>query len=777
VKSEARTLALATAAGTIATIAVFSRVVFGDLIFFERDMRLVVLPVKRYWAERIAQGQFPDWYPFDGLGQPFAGMMVSGAFHPFNVLYLFLPLGTAGDWNILLCFPLAFLGTFLFARGLTLSAAAAGVAATLYAFNGYSICITHTLPYLMAASTVPWALWAMDRLFSAPSLLRAAVAALLLALVLFAGDPQSFAISSALSVALMALRFERGRWLALAALALLTGLFAAPQIVAALHAASQAVSGARTLHEATRLSLHPLQLLDLALGPIFGGSQGLPPSRAIDIGLLGSEEATNLWTDSIHLGLPALGLALFGLWTYRRERRAWGLFAAFLVFLLLALGRHGGLYRVMFELLPLWRPFRYPAKLTPYLELSLALGAGFGAQAALRSADASRAARWTLAGLALFCAALGALELWWSPARRYVAWALRDSAELGAVSNRLHQTFLVACVSTALALAAAALAVSLLRRPNLALSLLGTILFGYLALSNLHLYGAGMRAVVEEKTGFLSAIEADAQGEPVRVFSLVSRYRYPSVPGADSAELAAMADAFGLIPDLPALWHVSVFNGYLPATGARLMSLHEEVPPLALARLSPIFATRYVVALEAESKKLEQGGATILRRQRDFDRVLIRVPAYNPRAYLAHPRCVQSQAEARRELLARAFDPLQTALVECASPLADAPGPTGTVRLRTDLPERIELDVESPGPAVLVVNDAFYSGWSARVDGRPAPILAANLLVRGIPVRAGRHSVELVYRTPGLRPALAVSALAMLLSFGVGLARSRKTTA
>ena len=55
--------------------------------------------------------------------------------------------------------------------------------------------------------------------------------------------------------------------------------------------------------------------------------------------------------------------------------------------------------------------------------------------------------------------------------------------------------------------------------------------------------------------------------------------------------------------------------------------------------------------------------------------------------------------------------------------------------------DRIEVEVDSLQPGVLVLHDLFYPGWFAEVDGVPAPILRANVLFRGVEVGAGRHSV------------------------------------
>src|SRR5215470_10688305 len=101
---------------TVAAMTVFYRAVLSDKIFISRDIQRVYYPLKQYWVERVLSGHFPHWYPYDALGQPFVGMVISGAFHPSNLLYLFFPLGTALKLNTLLCYPFAFAGVYLFAR-------------------------------------------------------------------------------------------------------------------------------------------------------------------------------------------------------------------------------------------------------------------------------------------------------------------------------------------------------------------------------------------------------------------------------------------------------------------------------------------------------------------------------------------------------------------------------------------------------------------------------------------------------------------------------------
>ena len=51
--------------------------------------------------------------------------------------------------------------------------------------------------------------------------------------------------------------------------------------------------------------------------------------------------------------------------------------------------------------------------------------------------------------------------------------------------------------------------------------------------------------------------------------------------------------------------------------------------------------------------------------------------------------------------------------------------------------------------------------WTARIDGRPVPIEAANIAYQGLRVPRGRHIVEVEYRNTLVARAAAVSALVL----------------
>jgi hypothetical protein len=115
-----------------------------------------------------------------------------------------------------------------------------------------------------------------------------------------------------------------------------------------------------------------------------------------------------------------------------------------------------------------------------------------------------------------------------------------------------------------------------------------------------------------------------------------------------------------------------------------------------------------------------------------------------------------------------ALDPASLeAVVEGAIP-PGAGGTTGSVRVTADEAERVALTVDAGGPGLAVLSDQHAPGWTATLDGRPAPVHRVNLLARGVFVTGGRHELVFRYRTPGLAAGswLALGFLVALAAWG-----------
>jgi len=72
-----------------------------------------------------------------------------------------------------------------------------------------------------------------------------------------------------------------------------------------------------------------------------------------------------------------------------------------------------------------------------------------------------------------------------------------------------------------------------------------------------------------------------------------------------------------------------------------------------------------------------------------------------------------------------------------------------SLRWERDDPDRLALRVSAASDAFVVVADAFFPGWTARIDGRVVPIYRVDLLFRGVYVPPGAHELTFDYVPEG----------------------------
>jgi hypothetical protein len=749
----------------VASTVFFHRAVFSVGIFTARDMLRVYYPLRQYWAERVSHLEFPFWYPYDGMGQSFLGMTISGALHPTNLLYLALPIALAIKVNVLLCYPAAFAGVYRLLRRFGLSHAASTLGGLLFAFNGYMVTISSNLLYLMAAASFPWAFWGADRFFTRPSPGAALGAALLLASVLFCGDPQSFAVCGAAVGILAAIRHQPGKIRStlgtLAALWALTGLLAAVQILPSLSAMSPGQAGHQSLDTALVWSMHPFRLAELLFGPIFAqGSQGAAAT------LLKTSQTT-LWADSIHVGLVAVALAGIALAHHRRSRLAVLLFAAAAAVLVLMLGKHAGVYALIFRALPLWRPFRFPEKLTPYLMMPVACGAAVGLEIVRR--HRRRGHTLLFGALCLASAVALLLELRSGVFSRWFFPTDALGAESAAAAQQFHHHLITACAQTASALLLSLGVIAGAGNDELRAWLLCLLVFSHLYVANESLYSLSSPEVLSPNA-FVTEIKT-REGPPAlggfRVASGTADYHPPPLPGLSAEDASAISTSTVFASDTQALWNLESINVYLPAFSNRIYDLLQH-GPVWYRRYMRLFSAKYLSIPADLYQKLGGPEDRIVARQRQLGLLLVENPNVRPRAYLARPRCA-SREDSLRLMRSPGFAWDREAIVECKEPPAPTPeeAQLGSVKILSYRPERVELQAQVTTPSVLVLTDSYDPGWSARVDGTKADVLPTNYAVRGLSLTAGTHSILYEYHCPGFVSGLLLALFALVACAGV----------
>ena len=99
----------------------------------------------------------------------------------------------------------------------------------------------------------------------------------------------------------------------------------------------------------------------------------------------------------------------------------------------------------------------------------------------------------------------------------------------------------------------------------------------------------------------------------------------------------------------------------------------------------------------------------------------------------------------------------------------------GLVGVAGYAPEQVVVSALAPDAgAWLVLGDVDFPGWSAEVDGRPAPIARADALLRAVWLSGGHHRVVFRY-APRSVAVGAWLTLAGVLAGGLALAASRRT--
>ncbi|HWP41324.1 MAG TPA: hypothetical protein VNL70_10400, partial [Tepidisphaeraceae bacterium] len=520
---------------------------------------------------------------------------------------------------------------------------------------------------------------------------------------------------------------------------------------------------------ASMFSLPPQNLITF-LVPGFFGWVPLDRSAPPTVPYWG---AGYLWEMSLFVSVA--GVTLAGLGAIRGQRRAAiPLITMITITLILALGRHTPVYRTMFELLPGYGSFRGTAKFAYLSALFIAMLAAMGFDSLLRQRLVAWQALVGVAGLVIALAMLGlAIErsrLW----DDFVGWVLTTSAAArekyipiqpgDADFNyyaAIHATKWTYVAAGTLAAVGAILWLSRLHR----LVPYGVLI---LAIGELFVFARLTRAKMDPKLGYEVPIPWRAalqQVEPAE--------RVLTVP----VEYANVGMAAGF----------QNLAGYDPGVLRRYAELI-----FASQGEDPERATQYL-----PFKHVHPGLFRMLRCVLvcfDADRPPVRLTAEPlPVAWLVSSWSVLT---ARDRILSRVlgqgFDPRQTVILE-RPPDLEPSDPSGhspvsaaglsadrgarPVMIHNQTTDSIELELETPQPAVLVVGLNYSTGWQVRPVQSPQrsfSIIPANYTQLGIPLQPGRHRLIVEYRPLAFVAGVWISGISLLGYAGAGFLLMRR---
>lgn len=719
-------------------------------ILYGFDLERLFHPFGLFMFDAFRNGQLPLWNPTIFLGFPQYAEPQLSTFYPLTWPLAWLAPTVAFPLQYAVHFALASVGGYVLVRELggrrsggLLTGVAVGYALTMTV----RIYVGH-MPHVMTLAWIPWIMaachWAVRRRTPAVTL----TAAVPLALAFLVGYIP-FLLYVVMGVTLFmwwhALRRYRAAgvqaagWV-LAQWAVIGGfaaLLAGVQLLPSAEFYALSNRAADRYNFANSFPIEPGFLLTLLFPDLFGTPVG-PTSFWLSL-----PEAV-YWEWAIYTGI--LPLVLFAMaWPLgRRAWRFWVLLAGFGVWL--GIGDAGVLNRLLYDYVPGMDGFRFVGRAVYFFTLATAVLGGlmFDRWFDLPAADHARYSarlRQLLPWLTGGGVALVMLAVVWQGAQS-------GTAQVGVLSGVIS-----ALVRGGLLLAAAlGLLIWGHGRPRAQVAALALVLL------IVDLWGVGNRFITTKRDETeLAWRTADAGLPPERREYRVLTRGLPENDGYYHGFYALYGyDGFSL--ESSEVFHD---RAAWDARTVRLLSTRYLIhgPEWTLPPTAPGWQPAG-----------EPAGATFFARD-----------DVGPRVYVVHDVIGAADSAEALALMDRPeIDFTRTAIVEavpgtqCAVAAADPA--QSSAELVAYEPQRVVVRVNAAAGGWLVLNDSYYPGWQATVDGRPVPIQPTFYALRGVCVPGGEHEVVFTFRPNILTTGAAVTGAALIVLSGalVALARDRR---
>lgn len=734
VDNQARRYPVKTAGEPVTTDAIVCR---GDTVEYFPEFRLA--------GQGLRSGHYPAWSQYEVGGSPLIGVPNGAVLSPFSLPYLVLPLWLAPAFVAVGTFLVAIGGMFLFLRRLGASRAAALLAGVVFTSSGFMLMWTNW-PHIKVAALIPALFWAVERIAQRRRPADAALLAALVACMVLGGFPAVTLYALVLAGLYLVVRAVRDRsWreglgvLGLAGIGVLLGAaLASFQLVPFI-----ADLGALGLAERDFASMHqPVSALITTLAPdafgvCAGGTSWGPVIPIENIG---------------YVGAAALVLAVVCLLLSNGRERprntAVGYFGVVAIALVVLIWFGGPLLDAV-QSLPLFRSNRI-GRAQSVFGFVVAVLAALGFDRLMERSDGIRASRtrWVIGG-AFVVLLLGVGWYVWREARQDVV-----AEKLPLLQSALTWPL----VALALAVVCVVLAVTgPARLRQAALAVLAVTLVAQSALFAHQVLPLSKRDNFYPTTQthrflqrHLGHDRYDAAGAMYPALS--DWYRIRAATGHQFTSTAWKDLLATVDPEVQRSTTYSEFSGPLPLE--RVGDSH------VLDRL----AVRYWVSPPAPGRPIPSRATLVADGLRvayadPHATVYERVNALPRIRWASSAEVVPSPEERVARLVAEVPD--DTVLLEEGTASSGSGG--AEVTPVVDHGGSIVVDVDARAAGHLVVADSIHrNGWTVRVDGEPADLVAADHAFAAVMVPAGRHRIDFSYAVPGLAPGIALSVLGLV---------------
>jgi hypothetical protein len=719
------------------------------------DAKAHFQPQIQFLAQSLARGESPFWAPYVFSGQPQIADPQSMMFSPaFLLLSLLNPAPSlwAADVTLLAMVFVGGAALMLWFRDQGWHWAGALIAALAFGHGASMAWRIQHIGQVLSLAYLPITILCLDRALARRSVAYGVAAGVAAALIVLGRDQVAL-----LSLYLLAgfaawrilatdrpLQTARTNLLPLAAgAASAVIVFAIPVLLTVLFAAESNRPEIDYIG-AGRGSLHPALLLTLVAPDAFGASGRMeeywgPPSFAWSgTGLFIAQNVGELYIGAIPLLLILLAGVRGQLWA--REIRFFTIAA--IAMLLYALGWYTPAFQVFYTLLPGISLYRRPADATFLVGALGAVLAGYAAHRLLtdRKADISRQQALIAGGTIGGAILLFVLLAVWLDRLPLLPFPLGISALTFAAAGLLlywvrPRMAAQPTLAAILLVAFTTLDLAYHNGPNGSSALPPSTYEVLQPTSN-----NATIAILKSKV-----VDDDKRRDRIELAGL--GFHWPNASLTHSLE-----NTLGYNPLRLALY--SQATGVEDHVGLPDQRKFAPLFPSYRSTLANLLGLRFIATgapIESMDPHLKPGYLPLLARTTDgyiyenpdtFPRVLFATEARTADFSRMLVDGVWPDADLRTTVLLERVPPLERPSATGA-PATRRPGSARIVSYRNT---EVIIEADSPDGGFLVFNDLWHPWWFAEIDGKPAPILRANVLFRAVVMPSGRHTVRFRFR-------------------------------
>lgn len=466
---------------------------------------------------------------------------------------------------------------------------------------------------------------------------------------------------------------------------------------------------------------------------------------------------------AMYMGIVIIALALFALFTRRKEPLIQFMGILVILFLLMSFGKNFPLiFNLFYNFFPMFNNFRAPTMILHILQIIFPLLAGFGVMKILsireekdiRIINGLKYVSIAFAGLFVFSLILsGGIINWFTERISAHTSSMGDAQQtqyFTALSPYIAEMF-AGDVQIAFALLALtfglsfAFASSKINKEFLVAGLVILIVFDLFRIGHrgANYIDASQVEELFKEPQYILTIKQQNDKEPYRIINLKQQ-------GMGNVSNNANFNVYFLQEDL---------SGYSAVKPRTYQDILETAGPVNVT-LWRMLGVKYIVADRVMGV---MGFTQIEQSENEF---VYKNENALPRIYFVDSVAQKTAPEILDALKNDAFDPKHVAFVDKLDFNFDKAGSASTAKIVQYKDELVVAEVNSSGNNFLFFGTTYTPAWKALIDGNETKIYKTNHGFQGIVVPQGNHKIEFVYEPKGFVIGKSVSLILNILLLG-----------